>query len=396
MSSTDDLQQGWHRFCDDLKGAIDHVVDPERDVPDDERAEGVRHALRMLSMQIEQIFENDDPLHPELGWRHPAKMGQDNPDALYQTAPMDLRYSYRLSGHVGTVRSLGFAVMTWTFGEAPIRQLIELDGRDLVVDSDGRFDLTFSPDPAPDDAPEGTWHQLEPLTTRLLLRQFFADWNTEEPAVLHLECLDAEGPPPRLTIPEVVDRLGRTSALTTLMGAYWTEFGEGHLHRGEINRLDAPQREDTGDLGGTERQLYNQCMWQVEPGRALVIEFTPPECHYWELQLGDRWYQSLDYVNRLITINDAQADLDADGVCRIVVSAEDPGVNNWLDTAGLTSGYMTVRFNLAESVEWPTVTEMAFDEVEAALPTTTRRLSADERAEQIRQRRKGALTRFRR
>jgi len=33
-----------------------------------------------------------------------------NPDGLYQTAPMDLRHSYRLSGNVGTVRSLGFAV----------------------------------------------------------------------------------------------------------------------------------------------------------------------------------------------------------------------------------------------------------------------------------------------
>ncbi len=397
MAATTDLRTAWHAFCDDLKGAVDHVVDPDREVDDQERAEGVRHVLRMLSMQIEQVFENDDPLHPELGWRYPSKMGQDNPDGLYQTAPLDLRHTYRLSGNVGTVRSLGISIMTWTFGTAPIRQLIELDGDDLVVDAEGNFVVTFSPEPAPLDAPVGTWHQPEPLETRLLLRQFFADWSAEVPADLHIECLDADGPPPRLTPTEVVDKLGRTVSMASLMASYWTGFGEGHLHRGEVNRFAPPMAEaGSSGLGGTSRQLYDQCMWRVGPGEALILQFRPPECHYWEVQLGDRWYQSLDFINRPTTINDAQASIDEDGVVRIVISAEDPGVSNWLDTAGGADGYITMRYNLADHQPTPTLELVSRNALPDQLPATTQRVTPEQRAAIQRTRRQGALSRFRR
>lgn len=397
MAATDDLRTAWNDFCDGLKGAIDHVVDPDRDVGDDERAEGIRHVLRLLGRQVDESFENADPLHPELGWNYPAKMGQDNPDALYQTAPMDLQYTYRLSGNIGSVRSLGFSIMTWTFGTAPIRQLIELDGADLVVDANGEFEVFFSPDPAPADAVPGTWHQLEPVATRLLLRQFFADWTNEQPADLHLECLDADGPPPRLTPTAVIDKLHDVAAMTALMGSYWTGFAEVHMTKGEINQFAPPlSDENTQNLGGTERQAYNQCMWRVGPGEALVLSFTPPPCFYWEVQLGDRWYQSLDYVNRPTTLNDAQAHVDSDGMVRIVIAAEDPGVVNWLDTAGGADGYLTVRFNLPESRPMPAFEAMAFADVDRHLPADTPHIDKAERAALDRARRRGALSRFRR
>ena len=397
MTAAQDLGAAWIAFCDDLKGAVDHVVDPDRGVSDEERAEGVRHALRMLRMQLDQIFENEDPLHPELGWVYPSKMGQDNPDALYQTAPMDLRHSYRLSGNVGSVRSLGFSVMTWTFGSEPIRQLIEIDGADLPADDGGEFEVFLSSAPAPADVAPGVWFQLEPLSTRLLVRQFFADWSAETPADLSIECLDAGGPPPRLSPESVVDKLERTAAMTTLMASYWTGFGEGHLHRGEINEFPPGMAGgESSGLGGTERQAYGQCMWRVGPGEALLFEVTPPACHYWEVQLGDRWYQSLDYVNRPTTINDAQAVLDDDGVFRLVISPEDHGVANWLDTAGIADGYLTYRYNLPETAPVPTLTLLAATDLASHLPATTPRLTPDERAETQRERRRGALSRFRR
>ena len=397
MAANDDLRAAWDEFCDGLKGAIDHVVDPEREVDDDERAEGIRHMLRTLGRQVEETFENDDPLHPELGWSYPSKMGQDNPDGLYQTAPMDLQYTYRLSGNVGTVRSLGCSIMTWTFGTAPIRQLVELDGADLVVDENGEFEVFFSPDPAPVDAATGTWHQLEPVVTRMLLRQFFADWTNERPAELHLECMSADAPPPRLTPTTVIDKLQRVGAMTNLMGNYWTGFAEVHMHEGEINRFAPPLSDgQTQNLGGTERQAYNQCMWRVGPDEALVLSFTPPRCFYWEVQLGDRWYQSLDYVNRPVTLNDAQADVDADGVVRIVIAGEDPGIVNWLDTAGGTDGYLTLRFNLAESRPVPEIEMVAFADIDRHLSADTPRIGRAARAELDRVRRRGALTRFRR
>ncbi len=397
MTASEDLHEAWVGFCEGLKGAVDHVVDPDREVSDDERAEGVRHVVRMLSMQLEQVFENDDPLHPELGWRYPSKMGQDNPDGLYQTAPLDLAHTYRLSGTVGTVRSLGFAIMTWTFGTAPIRQLVELDGADLMVGPDGDFEVFFSSQPAPADAAPGTWFELEALPTRLLVRQFFADWETERAAELHLECLDASVPPPRLTSADVVDKLGRAGAMSSFIAAYWTEFGEGHLTRGEINRFAEPEAlPDTSGLGGTERQAYHQCLWRVGADEVLLLSFTPPACHYWEIQLGDRWYQSLDYINRSITINDAQAAVDDDGVVRIAICGHDPGIANWLDTAGVADGYITVRYNLAESDPVPEFRLLAAAELDDHLPASTARLTSAERTARQRSQRRAALGRFRR
>ncbi len=395
-TADDELLVAWHKFCDDMKGAIDHVVDPKREVSRDERAEGVRHTIRLMAMQLEQVFENDDPLHPELGWRYPSKMGQDNPDALYQTAPLDLTHTYRLSGNVGSVRSLGMAIMTWTFGTAPIRQLLELDGADLVTDSNGEFEVFFSSQPAPVDAVPGTWFELEALPTRMLVRQFFADWENEEPADLHIECLDAPVPP-RLTSEQVVEKLGRAAGMSAFLPVYWTEFGEAHMTRGEVNRFAQPlETVDTSGLGGTERQAYHQCMWRVADGEALVLEFTPPACHYWEIQLGDRWYQSLDFINRPVTINDAQAEVDPDGVVRIVISPADPGVANWLDTAGIADGYLTVRYNLPESDPIPELTLLSVADLDAHLGPDTARITPEERVARQRSRRRAALRRFRR
>ena len=396
MTANNDLREAWHQFCEDLKGAVDHVVDPAREVSDDERAEGVRHTVRLLSMQLEQVFENDDPLHPELGWNYPSKMGQDNPDAIYQTAPLDLTHTYRFSGNVGTVRSLGFSIMTWTFGTAPIRQLIELDGTDLAVDTHGNFEIFFSSQPAPVDAAPGTWFELEPLPTRLLVRQFFADWEAEQPADLHIECIDAAAPP-RLGPGDVIDKLQRAAGMAAFLPAYWTDFAEGHLGRDEINRFAQPsERPDTSGLGGTDRQAYHQCMWRVGNDEALLLEFTPPTCHYWEIQLGDRWFQSLDYINRQVSINDAQASVDDDGIVRIIIAAQDPGVTNWLDTAGIADGYLTVRYNLADSNPVPLLRLLPIAELDDALAPGTERITAAERAERLLANRRAALARFRR
>ena len=185
--------------------------------------------------------------------------------------------------------------------------------------------------------------------------------------------------------------------MTALMSSYWTTFAEGHLTRGEINRFgggsSAPA---TSSLGGTGRQAYGQCMWRVGPGEALIFEVTPPECRYWEVQLGDRWYQSLDYINRPTTINDAQASIDDDGVVRVVISADDPGVANWLDTGGVADGYLTYRYNQPRSEPVPTLTLLPHAELADRLPHSTRRMNGQERDATQRERRRAALARFRR
>ena len=194
-----DLRSAWNAFCDRLKDGADLVLDPGRPGDDIDQAEGIRALLRRLASDVSRDLEGGDPEHPELSWFHPFKNGQDNPDGLYQIATVDLSRTYRLSGNIGTVRYLGLSVMTTDFSEGKIEQFLTVNGDDLQTDENGAFELLFGAGPCPDDTSSAVWHALPPRRCRLMVRQFFYDWEGEEPADLHLECLEP-GPAPSLSL----------------------------------------------------------------------------------------------------------------------------------------------------------------------------------------------------
>ena len=85
---------------------------------------------------------------------------------------------------------------------------------------------------------------------------------------------------------------------------------------------------------------------------------------------------------------DIEAHQDPDGVFRFVVSAEDPGVFNWLDTLGLERGVIILRLCGARSAVPPQTRVIERSEVEAELPAAKRCLPEERRA-QIAERREG-------
>ena len=66
------------------------------------------------------------------------------------------------------------------------------------------------------------------------------------------------------------------------------------------------------------------------------------------MSLANWWWEAIDFTARQSSLNHAQARLDADGVFRGVIAHEDPGVPNWLDTAGHERGTLIARFVMAE------------------------------------------------
>ena len=69
---------------------------------------------------------------------------------------------------------------------------------------------------------------------------------------------------------------------------------------------------------------YFHSHWALQPGEALVIEATPPECATWNFQLNNYWMESLDYRYHPIHVNKGTAKYKKDGSIRIVVAAERP------------------------------------------------------------------------
>ncbi len=399
MSDTDlqRLRDLWDGFLDGLKAGADHVLDPDRPGDDVDRVEGLRHLLRSVARGVSTNLEGGDLSHPELAWMHPFKSGQDNPDGLYQGAALDLANTYRLSGNLGSVRYLAVTLMDFDFGGGPIQQHLNLNGDGLGADDNGDFSAVFSSAPPPEGGAD-TWFQLPAVHTTLFVRQFFADWEHEEPAELHLECLDPGPATSRLDADGLEAALGRLTHIGTALPAFWADFGQAHLRRDEVNTFAhvAPGPRSTLSQGGSPDQAYGQCWWRVAEDEALLYEVPVPECHYWGVQLGDVWFQSLDWVNRQSSLNDHQAVVDADGVFRAVIAHRDPGVANWLDTGGASEGCITYRWNQFESAPVPDLRLLPFDEVDHHLPDGTTRVTPEERAEVLRRRRRGALRRFRR
>jgi len=134
--------------------------------------------------------------------------------------------------------------------------------------------------------------------------------------------------------------------------------------------------------------------WELREGQALVIEVTPPEALYWSVSLGNHWWETIDYAHRQSSLNGHQAVIDDDGVFRVVVSHTDPGVANWLDTAGHRQGPMIFRWLRAQDAPVPTTRVVAVDELVTTLPAGTARVNQAQRRAVIARRRAAVRRRF--
>ena len=184
--------RAWEEFCDALKRAGRIVLErsPDHDL---DRAEGFRYLTRLTRVALESYIEFADPEAPE--FRRPShetvKIGADNPDNHYQSAALSGAFEYRIRGRRNTVHYPGFGTYVGNYGaKGRMGQSGYLEGRDLEVDADGRFEIILSCDERP-----GNWLRMESDTSSLIVRQTFRDRQSERIAELHIERLGAEGPP---------------------------------------------------------------------------------------------------------------------------------------------------------------------------------------------------------
>ena len=145
---------------------------------------------------------------------------------------------------------------------------------------------------------------------------------------------------------------------------------------------------DTSQLGGLTGQFYYEGAYELRDDEALIVEAkAPAKCAYRSMILTNELYETTDWYNNQSSLNDSQAKADADGVLRIVVSARDPGVPNWLDTAGYGRGLMQGRWTGCDSQPIPAVHKVLLADLRKSLPPQTPTIAPDERQRLIRERR---------
>ena len=188
----------WDDFCDALLRSRALVLgEGVPDAPRD-RAEGFRYLTRFLAAGINSCVALGDPDYPVFGrmMDHTMPWGLDAPDCLYLFASVRGDASYRISGQRGSANHLDIQVNFGHFANGDISTwgtISSMGGSELQTSDDESFDLVISPD----RPSAGNWLAQGPGAEFVLVRQYFNDWENEQPADLLIERIGAEWPPSR-------------------------------------------------------------------------------------------------------------------------------------------------------------------------------------------------------
>ena len=143
-------------------------------------------------------------------------------------------------------------------------------------------------------------------------------------------------------------------------------------------------------------QHYYQGIFRLEAGQAMIIDTAmPDQVRYWNVQLNDPLWNTIDWINHQSSLNGGQAVLDSDGRFRAVIAIDDPGVPNWLDPAGWLEGSLMLRWTGASSGPEPVLKIVPAAGIRAHLPSDTPVVTPEQRDEALRRRRRGAQWRRR-
>jgi hypothetical protein len=316
-----------------------------------------------------------------------------NPDFIYGYARIDGAGAYRISGARGSGIFLLFDFAAGGLGVmdhlGPSTGVLDADT--LTIGADGAFDVVLSAERPAGHA--GDWFRLDLRTTTIGIRQAAYDWGQANEARLAIERLDRPIGTARLGAAEIAARLNRLAAYPRRFSAFALSHYKGLRERNVINRLE---HDDWAGRGGLAGQHYFQGIFDLAPGQALLLETAlPARARYWNVQLNDSLWNSIDWLNHGSSLNGGQAVLDPDGRFRAVIAAEDPGVPNWLDPAGHMTGSMMLRWTEASDTPAPTLTLLPLNEIRSALPPGTPEITPETRQQILRDRRRGAQLRRR-
>lgn len=395
MSTSPDAErllngQAWREFCDRLQALGDQVL--QYDFPNSprDRAEGLRHILRQLvqGLQSSMEFPHGDPptffrMNDDV-----TNWGGPNVDNTYHRANIRGDRTYRVTGKVGRLHHFILQVSKGDYNFEGNKVFAETSARELAFAPDGSFELLISAEEQP-----GNWLPLHPEADRLHIRQYFYDWEVEEPAEFRIVEVDNEGRSPEpLSADRMASMLDGSIAWAEHEIAHWKTRVLQSRQDLAHNQLSVPER----ITGGVQAFLYGRGYFNLAEDEALIIEMEAPQASYWSLQLYNFWMESPDFVNRQCSLNGHQAQVDPDGRIHFVIAHRNPGVANWLDTAGHREGTISFRCEATASALHPTSRVAKLDEVHRHLPETTPRMDEAGMAARIARRQAHMARRFRR
>lgn len=453
--AADSLRDAWNELITNLGEARNAIDDPELWAPPASPrtlAEGYRYVLGYLYGTIARCLgptvENPyfvraiQPLN---------RTTIDNADAIYLTAPIDGNYSYTIRGRAadtghwrgeqapeGTRKAPHYVIFEAPSGfsgdSGSIKEMKPgsrancdlLDSTTLQVDDNGRFEILLAPE-KPEGfegnfmhtrkvrkrkLEDGTEVVREYVASQVMLRELFCDWENEDLLDLFIYRNDLLGRPiPEYNPEAAATQLRKVGEITRNQVHFWNEFyavvceaygkiqgeGERFMPRNDFNK---PNAASLATAGGMATNVYCGGMFDLAPDEALIVELNQPvEPIYLGFHLGNLWGESLEFASHQSSLNGVQGHRDPDNIYRYVIAHNDPGIANWVDTTGQPEGYMSVRWAYPEkpmdNLPWATAKKVRFDEILQHMPADTKRVTPEERRQQIAIRQEHVQRRYR-
>ncbi|MEM6992036.1 MAG: hypothetical protein AAF721_16115 [Myxococcota bacterium] len=366
-----------------------------------ERAAAEAQLKHQLTAALDQGFVLHDPLHPEFRVldQH-NQFGLVNPDNRYLIASICTPGTYVIRGKRGTSADLqievggGCAGFNDEVNSTPIDQLALPR---LKVDDDGCFEIVISSRRTGRNWLCNTAGGV--TATSVLIRESFMDWDNEVSSTWSIERVDTRGTPSPISGRSLVNhQYARAAAYLTASTRAWVDFVSNIYRQTPPNVLLPPKLAEDGLPG----QWNAAGLFDIGADQAVVIKLAKSAARYQSIQVGDLWFNSLDYCRRQTSLTAAQARPDGNGDYWLVVSHEDPGVENWLDPSGASTTFVFARWQGLESDheftadDLPRAQLVDLDKLRDYLPCDVPHFSPAARVEQLAARKASSLVNPRR
>ncbi|QGP80507.1 DUF1214 domain-containing protein [Sphingobium sp. CAP-1] len=354
----------WDDFCDTLKVA-GRMIDRFGDQPSDlDRAEYYRFLSRLARSSLERLVENAEPTRPRLRdmvWRQSINFQTVDQDHLM--CQFDEARDYRITGTRGTIPYFILALLTapapadpgaqdWAplgveglagFDPSNLKTTAFLASQQLAIAQDGTFEIILSQN---DPGAGKNWLKLAPDTNCILIRLVWSDRASQTAPALTIERMDGATPEP-LTPALMANNLAWAAqgvlGYAELVRNWW-QGNQGNF-AAKLNRLDFSRAQYLSNGGVPDRHVAFGG-WEKRLDEALVLEFTPPPCEYWNFQICNIWQENLDtFEDGNGWVSNYRHIAEPDGRVRIIIAEKDPGAGgNWVNSFGHDKGQWGLRF----------------------------------------------------
>ena len=373
--------EAWREWCDRLKATGERIL--ESDFPDDERTrvEGFRALTRLVGYANRIEVEAANPRHPSFVRYEEtySQWGGPNPDNTYLRARIDPTLNYRIWANVKDTHQIIFSQHEGDMHLEQYGVFHECSFDDLEISENGDLEIFVGP-----DEKKRNWSPIDPKASLYTIRIYLSDWEKDASPTFHIECLDTKDElAPEPTAAELVRGLDRAMSWVEASATYWNDYTWKQCRARPSNIASRA----TSTPGGADNIAYGSCFWDLAEDEALMLTCEVPDAQYWNLCAHTlTWLESGDFARRQTSLSGGQMHIDADGLFRVVVSKQDPGVPNWIDTEGRPQGMVAYRWVWANTKPTPDTKVVKLADLRSELPADHPSVSADTRARQLRER----------